>query len=289
MLRRGKAEVVELSNLKSMVRVTGEIASGRMQKARDGVLYRREYLDELREVFSQVHRSFLQEHGQDEQATASRFTTLSHNGKTVAVFISANTRLYGDLLTRTFERFWEDVSTSGAEITVVGRVGVQMVKAKDSQRPLTVFELVNETITPEEMKRLVAHLVPYEEIHVFYGKYINPVRQEAEQFTISSELSMKEEEQQATPVVEYIYEPTLEAVLSFFEAQIFNTLFDQTVVEATLAKYAARFAAMDRAEQQIDKRLKETEKRLRLFKHREANKKQLNQMGPVIVRMLRHS
>lgn len=283
MLKQQKEEISELGNLKSMVRVTGEIASGRMQKSRDGVLYRRDYLDELKKIFTQVHRSFLLAHHGDSK-DGKKFTALAHNGKKVAVFLSANTRLYGDLLSRTFERFWEDVKQTGAEITVVGRVGQQMIKARDGNVPMTIFELQDEKITPEEMKKILIHLVPYEEIHVFYGKYVNPVRQEAEEFTISAELELLDDAPTNEPIVEYLYEPSLEKVLAFFENQIFSTMFDQTVMESTLAKYAARFAAMDRAEQQIDRRLREAKRNMRVVKHREANKKQLNQMGPVVRR-----
>jgi F-type H+-transporting ATPase subunit gamma len=283
MPNKSQEELQQLSSLKSMVRVTGEIASGRMQKARKGVLYRRDYLAELSEVFRQVHRSFLAKKGKDEKEKATRFTTLSHNGKNVAVFISANTRLYGDLLSRTFERFWQDVEQNHAEVTVVGKVGEQMVKGKNDKLPMTVFSLTNERIEGEELEKLLKHLVPYEEIHIYYGKYVNPVRQEAEEYTISAELPQLGEEKNE-PMVEYIYEPTLEEVMKFFENQIFNTMFEQTVVEASLAKHAARFVAMDRAEQQIDKKVAAMRKQLRVVKHREDNKKQLNQMGPILMR-----
>jgi F-type H+-transporting ATPase subunit gamma len=283
MLKQQKEEISELGNLKSMVRVTGEIASGRMQKSRDGVLYRRDYLDELKNIFTQVHRSFLLTHHRDSE-DEKKFTALAHNGKKVAVFLSANTRLYGDLLSRTFERFWEDVKQTGAEITVVGKVGQQMIKARDGNVPMTIFDLQDEKITPEEMKKILIHLVPYEEIHVFYGKYVNPVRQEAAEFTLSAELELLDDASANEPIVEYLYEPSLEKVLAFFENQIFSTMFDQTVMESTLAKYAARFAAMDRAEQQIDRRLREAQRNMRVAKHREANKKQINQMGPVVMR-----
>lgn len=283
MLKQQKEEISELGNLKSMVRVTGEIASGRMQKSRDGVLYRRDYLVELKKIFTQVHRSFLQAHHNDAD-DAIKFTALAHNGKKVAVFLSANTRLYGDLLSRTFDRFWEDVKLTGAEITVIGKVGQQMIRARDSNVPITIFELQDEKITTDEMKKVLMHLVPYEEIHVFYGKYINPVRQEAEEFTISAELEFLDNVSANEPVVKYLYEPSLEKVLAFFENQIFSTMFDQTVMESTLAKHAARFAAMDRAEQQIDRRLREAQRSMRVAKHREANKKQLNQMGPLMRR-----
>lgn len=277
-----KEELNQLGILKSMVRVTGEIASGRMQKARDGVLYRRNYLEELLQVFYQAHKSFLHSQGKKAEK-ANRFTTLAHNGKTVAVFLSANTRLYGDLLQRTFELFFEDLKNNGSEATVVGKVGRDMLKARDTKMPVTYFPMDNEKIPEDEMIKLVEHLVPYEAIHVYYGKYINPVRQEAEEFTITADLP-ETEKSSNEPLVEYMYEPSLEQVLAFFESQIFSTMFEQTVIEAGLAKYAARFVAMDRAEQQIDVQMKKTLQQMRLVKHREDNKKQLNLMGPVVVR-----
>lgn len=282
---KAKDELNQLGVLKSMVRVTGEIASGRMQKARDGVLYRRQYLEDLVQVFYQAHKSYLKEQGKKvkEGETPSRFTTLAHNGKTVAVFLSANTRLYGDLLQRTFELFYDDVRQNGSEATVVGKVGRDMLTAKDAKLPMTYFPMENEKLVESDMVKLVEHLVPYKAIHVYYGKYINPVRQEAEQYVITADLPELEKHSDQ-PIVEYLYEPSLEKVLAFFESQIFSSMFEQTVVESRLAKYAARFVAMDRAEQQIDKQMDKTQKMMRLVKHREENKKQLNLMGPVVVR-----
>lgn len=81
-------EVNELGLLKNLVRVTGEIASGRMQRARDGVLYRREFLNELFFVFHEVQRGLKQKMKGLTQSNQGKLdeslTKLMHNGKNVA-------------------------------------------------------------------------------------------------------------------------------------------------------------------------------------------------------------
>ena len=70
----------------------------------------------------------------------------------------------------------------------------------------------------------------------------------------------------------------------FFETEIFASLFDQSVREGQLAKFASRVMAMNRADENILEKLGDLKfERLRVT-HRVANRKQLNSLSSLFLR-----
>ena len=56
--------------------------------------------------------------------------------------------------------------------------------------------------------------------------------------------------------IEYIFEPELPQILTFFEGRVRFLLFQRAMLETELARTAARFVAMSGAEQQSDATIK---------------------------------
>src|SRR3989344_1792971 len=96
-----QSEITQLSALKSLVEVYGEIASIRMRKIRGYVLQNRDFIGAINDIFKDSLASYankiakLVNKGQIRKG--GRVTFLSHNGRTVAVLISANTGFYGEV------------------------------------------------------------------------------------------------------------------------------------------------------------------------------------------------
>jgi F0F1-type ATP synthase gamma subunit len=76
-----------------------------------------------------------------------------------------------------------------------------------------------------------------------------------------------------------LFEPDIEHILMFFEKQIFTSVFEQTIRESQLAKFASRVMVMDRANENIKERLKQMAKINQRIAHREMNRKQTNQLS----------
>jgi F-type H+-transporting ATPase subunit gamma len=287
-LRSVVAEVTRLSTLKTLANVYGEIASMKMRKAREGVLHSRRFLEQIGIVFDEVRASHLDRVLKLSQKKTlpygERVTTLSHNGKTVAVLLSANTKLYGDLVQRTFEAFVEDTVKDEVEAVVVGKVGMGLFRVKMPTKPVTYFDYPDDGNDREALAAILKHLVQYEEIHVFYGKFSNVLTQRAEKYVMTAGMPLSSKKEKGE-MREYLFEPSLEAVLGYFEKEIFGTLFGQTIDESQLAKHASRLVAMDRAEVNIDKRLETLQIEELKSRHRNANRKQLNAMSGVLARL----
>ena len=135
-------------------------------------------------------------------------------------------------------------------------------------------------VDPLKLTEVIRHLVQYEEIRVYFGKFESLVTQRPEVQSISSATPVAGKLQ--GPKVFYIFEPSIEEILVFFETQIFASLFDQSLRESQLAKFASRILAMDRATQNIEKKVLRLKLNELSVSHKLANIKQLNSLSPVV-------
>ena len=208
-----------------------------------------------------------------------KMTFLAHNGKTVAVLISANTGFYGEIVRETFNKFIKDIENEDVEVTIIGRLGRNLFLEKKPKVPYTYFDFPDYGTDTNKLSEAIKHLVQYEEIKVYYGKYYSVVTQKPTTFSISSGKTVGKETK--TSAITYIFEPSVEKILMFFETQIFASLFDQAIRESQLAKFASRILSMDRAGDNIKNRLKDLNLQSLKISHSVANKKQLNSLNPL--------
>jgi len=120
-------EIKSVESLKILTEVYGEIASIRMIKIRNFVLKNREFLQTINEIFQDSLKAYASKLTElvrrGKLKKGGRVTFLAHNGKTVAVLISANTGFYGEVIQATFEKFLDDVRQGNVEATIIGRMG----------------------------------------------------------------------------------------------------------------------------------------------------------------------
>jgi len=80
-------------------------------------------------------------------------------------------------------------------------------------------------------------------------------------------------------VMHFLFEPSLEKILAFFETQIFTSMFKQTVHESHLSLFASRINAMESALQNITSQLIILGSEKRRTKKLMDNKKQLERVA----------
>jgi F0F1-type ATP synthase gamma subunit len=276
-------ELEQLSGLKELVQVYGEVASIRMKKIREFVLNNRQFLESIHDIFKDVLSTYAKKLTMmmttGKIPKGEKVTFLAHNGKTVAVLISANTGFYGSVVQNVFNRFVEDVRKENYEVTIVGRLGLSLYLGNEQGRPYTYFSLPDYGVDQQKLSELIRHLVQYEEIRIYYGKYLSVVTQKPDKYVISAGTKLMQPGEASGK--EYIIEPSIEKILGFFETEIFASLFDQTIRESQLAKFASRILAMDSAEVNIRKKLAEVELEKLKLEHKIINQKMLNSMSAV--------
>jgi F0F1-type ATP synthase gamma subunit len=284
-----KREMEEIRILGILARAYAQIASARMKNIRQSVTSSRDFLLAIDEIFREVRDSYVKK----VQALAKKrktqggekITFLAHNGKTVAVFLSANTGLYGDIIQQTFDLFLKEVRQGGVEATIVGRLGLALFLDEEPKRPYTYFDLPDWQADEESMVKIIKHLVPYEEIHIYYGKFESVVRQTPEMFNISAQTPLEEGKGEGARI-KYLFEPTLEEILIFFETEMFSSLFAQSVKESQLAKFASRVLSLDQAGENVNQSLQKMRLRQLKLAHRQIDRKQLNSLTSILFRNL---
>lgn len=276
----------QLGALGDLSKAYAEISSNRMMKVRGVVVKTRDFLAQITEIFQEVRRSYRKEVlkllKKRRGKKGENVTFLAHNGKTVAVFLSSNTGLYGEIVGKTFEMLsTEVVASPDVEVTIIGRLGRALFISRFPNKPYTYFELPDNYSEKQILIDVIKHIVQYEQIHIYYGKFHSVVSQKPEVYNISAETPITKESdiKEAGPLHKYIFEPTLQEILGFFETQMFTSMFEQAVNESSLSKHASRMLAMDRAFENITKELDQMKMTKLRINHDTSNRKQLALMS----------
>lgn len=275
--KRLEAEIVDLVGLRGFVEVYEEIAADRMQDVRTAVLTSRQFLDGLSSVFAEVKQNYVK--GVEKWEGKSK---LNRNGRTVVVFLSANSGLYGDILNRTFEEFLAFLKTNPkADAVVVGKLGLRLLQERVPTMLYNYFDFSDSGVEQENLGMIMRYLLQFEKILVFYGKFQNVVVQNPAQTSVSGDELAPAGGEQTMPRNMYLFEPSVEGVLEVFESQILTSIFEQTMHESQLAKYASRLMHLDQAVENIGESLVKLGLESRRLKHKIDNKKQQARMAGV--------
>jgi len=286
--RKRIAEEIELVlSFKMLAEAFEEISVVKMQRVRSSVLRTRDFLSGLSNVFFDVKNSYrtqiisLMKKKKLKNENVTHFSTLKKNGKNVVVLLSANTKLYGDIVPKVFQLFMESIKNLSCDIVIVGKLGKDMFEQRGAAREYTYFDVSDTTVSINDLKALITHIVEYENVTVFYGKFDNVINQNPAASVVSGEEPFEEKRPDLKKEVRFIFEPSLQRILNFFETQIFTSLFKQTVHEYQLARYASRIKAMEEALENINLKVKDLEGKHRRAKKLEINKKQIQTMSGI--------
>ncbi len=269
------AEIEYLSALKNMLETYEEIAATRMQRIRASVLQSRDFVFEINVVFQHVKNSYKRQvealMRKRKIKDPTKFTFLARNGKTLYLLVSANTGLYGSIIKRTYDEFIKYYQKEKGDVAIIGKLGAQYFRQDFPKTPYTYFDFPDTNINEESLKKIIQFIIEYQQVIVFYEQFVNVVVQDPIATNISGDVLPWE---QRGPETKYFVEPSLEKVMQFFEKQIFASIFEQTLFESELAKFASRMVSLDQATNSTRERLKQDSFLLDKIKHAIMNKKQ---------------
>ncbi len=274
-----KEHIETLNLLIGLTEAYSDVSSQRMKKIREGVITSREFLSGIDGIFRELRNSQKREIARlARKRGKGTVTFLAHNGKTASVFIAANAGLYGDIVGRVFNNFISEVRSKNTEVTIVGKFGLSLFLSAEPTRPYTYFDYPDYGDSPEDLSQITRHLVSYEEIHIYYGKFKNLAYQEPVSIVIAAETQLGNGESDAK-ITKYLFEPDLNDILSFFEGEMFTSTFEQAIHEAQLAKFSSRMIAMDKAGEKVKEELKKVKMDHLKMTHYLAGKKQQAMFG----------
>lgn len=282
------SEIQFVKTLKMVTEAYQDISVTRMQKIRVSVLKTRDYLNNFTEMFYDVKSSYKKEilklMKKKKSKDLSKLSIITKNGKTVSVLISANSKLHGDIVTKVMRLFMEEIQKNDSDIVIIGRLGRVFFEQSQLKKPYMYFEIPDMDLTTEDIKPIVYNIVKYEKINIYYGKFENIISQVPAVTNITGhELDAGGISKTHTAVKEkqYIFEPSLERILEFFETQIFSSLFKQSINESQLARFASRLRGMEEALNNITIKSQNLYTERRKMKRLTDNKKQLETMSGI--------
>jgi F-type H+-transporting ATPase subunit gamma len=271
LLRKVNEDLATIKYISTITSIYQEIAQMKMRQIRESVLENRSFLEEILKVYLKARSAFFfsLEKGKKKEVK----TFLKKKRKAVVVFLSANQPFYGPLILNLWQNCYSFLEKNKADLVVVGRMGKYLAEGGGFGHKLFYFEMSDEKPEKEVIKEIVDLIKNYERVVVFHGKYQSVARQEIVKSEISSQPPMEKKEEK---VKLYIFEPSPEDVLEFFETEIFSALFNQTILEHQLAKFSSRMVAMYRATENAKKMEKELEMKKRKLEKELKNKEQIN-------------
>ncbi len=292
-------ELIVVNDFKALATAYQEISVMKMQEVKGRVIQSRSFLEGLNEVFTEVKASYHKQIEQVAKKNKKKFSTklttsaMQKNGKEILILLSANTKLYGEIINKTFRLFCQESEKNPtAEIAIVGHLGQEMYSNYENKRAFKYYEVPDVKVKIEDLKPLIADVLPYERVKVFYGKFENVINQMPEMEMVSGEQDMAVAKQEAEETLKkkektkekpftFFFEPSLETILNFFETQIFSSIMNQTVHENELARYASRIKAMEESLSNINTTIKKLKAAERRLANLEANRKQLSALAGV--------
>lgn len=284
--QRINAEIELMSTLRLVTQAYEEIAVMRMQRIRDAVLHTRVFINELAQVFVDVKSNYkatvVNMFGKNNSEKKQDISVVNKNGKTVAVLITTNSKMNGEIIPKVFHEFYQYVNEHDCDLILIGRMGKQLYEQMPKKKPYSFFELGENQITNTSLREVVLAMMPYSQINVFYGKFESLLSQNAIISNLSGDSIEPNKSTEVKPML-YVFEPSIDKIIAFFEKQIFSSLVKQTLSESELARYASRIRAMEDAMVNIDKNSKNLRYQKNKIKKLINNKKQLEIMSRVML------
>ncbi len=271
------ANIGAVDTIQSITSVYEGIASLRMNQVKDTVEKTKQFIEGVATVYQHAKSAYLTSLEKTAKKGKNKIDPLSklkRNGKTVYVYLSANEHLYGSLIMDVYQDFIIDVAKdTKADVVVIGEFGRALVETASLANKVSYFKINDDKPTPEEITKVFEVLISYQRVILHYGKMRTLLTQVPDRIEITGGVDPTSQPQ---AVKDYLFEPSPEAVMDFFEGEIIGALFNQKVFEHQLSRFASRMVAMDQASQNALVLTGGLKKDLNRAKKRVQNTKQLD-------------
>lgn len=209
-------------------------------------------LQSIRALFDANHEYFIELHGLMAlvEAHAQEKGYLNkekeQTSKRVYVALTSNKRFYGTLNKEVIGYLREKIQNDkNASCVIIGQTGHQILEASSEPFPADFELFASDEPTPQEAFASIASLSVYDEIIVVHPTFINSFEQKAKETDLTHVPQRTELKEH--PPLQYLFEPEILEMISFFRTQIRLVLFSRVLLETRLALTGARLMKMQRA------------------------------------------
>jgi F-type H+-transporting ATPase subunit gamma len=268
-LQEIKKNLETISALKDITGTYQEIANLRMKQIRELVLKNRKFFQELLSTYQKIKSAYFLSL---KRKRGGKIFFRQAKKEKILVFLSSNQFFYGPLILNIWKKVKKYLSQNKGDLAIIGRTGKYLAEREGFGLRIFYFELNDLKPEKEKLEEIIAFIKNYKKILVFHGKYAGVLNQDVVINDLSGEIIPGEKDLKGE---DYIFEPSPEAVLEFFETEMIASLFNQTLMEHQLARYASRVIAMYQASENA----KKLEKKFLIIKNKlirqKLNKKQI--------------
>ncbi|MDD5147544.1 MAG: F0F1 ATP synthase subunit gamma [Candidatus Daviesbacteria bacterium] len=255
--------IEEGESLKAIAQAYSEISNLKIKRIRTQVERNRVFFDEILQVYAIV-RAF---------ALYKKVSVVKPK-KRLCILLTSNYRFYGAInssLTNYFTGSTRELQD--VDKLIIGKGGINYFRSSKLLPSYQEMLLKDDMPTGEELTSLANLSANYNQVLVFHAKMKSLLIQVAT-FTDVTATSLYTREfyikafdtRKKENMMRFIFEPELPKILNFFETQIITLLLEQTFLESELSRTASRFIAMDSAETEANKFIKEYQKMKALAK-----------------------
>lgn len=238
-------------SLKYIAQSYTEISARKLKEIRRDVERNRSFFSELSNLYHAI-----------KVVAAEKYHLFSQkNSKVAVVLLTSNFRFYGSLNTRLVDFFVKETKSRPGDYFLVGKAGEELLKTHDFSANYETVIFKKDLPSNEELKSLVGRLLAYKQVLVFYPQFQSillqqPVVKDITESQVVKEFNETEHQGLLDAILgkhptwsdDYIFEPSIEKILEFFDTQMITLLIEETFLEAELAKTAARLVTMDQAQ-----------------------------------------
>jgi len=276
-------DIALTSSLKVLITTYEEISVMRMQRIRDAVLQTRSFIDGLVEVFEDVSESRRTVREAALARKIKREKVEARMQKPLLMLITTRSRFSGPVVRKIFRAFLTQADREEADIVIAGKVGQELFAAARPGMDFTYVEMPESRLLAADLAPLVQHAAGRQNVHIFYGRFINLIDQVSAETNLS-EVSFRSEAEarghtRGRRTLRFLFEPSFGEVVDFFDTQILGSLVVQAAHESQLAVLGSRVTAMEDASQRVNDRLNELKKIDRLLLKTKQNREQRDLMA----------
>lgn len=246
-LKQVKQKLDEAKSLLLITQALSEVSSVRLKRIRNSVERNAFFFAEITKVYRMV-----------KIVADARKIILPKNGRRMSILITSNYRFYGDLNTKLIKYFLEKTHDIETDIIIIGTTASDYLKGIKYNKRYQFFDLAKDFPNDNELKLLVSIIQPYSEVLVYHSQFKSVLTQ----IPTTSDITQSARAEQVINKkdLNYIFEPEIEKILNFFDAQVTTLLLEETFLESELSHVAARLIATSRAEDTAEKHLEDQKK-----------------------------
>lgn len=282
-------ELEFISIMKDLVQAEEEVSVRKMQAIRASVLSTRNFIDQISQTYNDLKSAYKLKLLQQREIKASnskvKLPGVKKTKKSAVVLLSAEEKLSGEVNQALFKKFATYLKKNpGEDIVIAGKTGRSLYQQSGLHLPYRYFNLPEVSLSIESLRPVINFLLLYKNVNVFYGKFISFVRQDPTSINITGEsleqtTKTPDKDTQIAKVPLYIFEPSLEEILQFFETQIFTSFFKQVVDESLLAQIGSRIMSLEQSSNRINEKEKKMTVQRRKIQRQISNSKALQALA----------